>query len=231
VTCHQGRASGAQVTAAVSDRPDDVPDAELSFVNPHYNIAAATNLGGYGALGYQYPGKTYSGRFSHAKPVSSCLSCHNPHSLAIDEKVCLTCHETGVPADIRISRQSYDGSGDTSKGISADIRANSDRLMAMISGYAAQVAQKPIVYDGAHHPYFFADANGDGLVDQVDGEAVVYDAWTPRLLEAAYNWKFVNADPGVHVHNAHYALELLYDSAEDLSGPLNVDMEQTGMAR
>ena len=54
-------------------------------------------------------------------------------------------------------------------------------------------------------------------------------SWTPRLLKAAYNWKFVGADAAIHVHNPHYALELLYDSAEDLSAALQ--RELTGMVR
>jgi len=231
LTCHQGRTAGATVVKAVADKPDDAPDAELRFINPHYAIAAATWLGGYGALGYEYPGKTYSGRFTHAKPVSTCVSCHDPHSLAVAEETCLTCHDTGTPADIRISRQSYDGSGDTAKGISADIHANHDRLKAMLLDYAAKVAGTPMVYDGARHPYFFADANGDGVADQSDGRPTAYNAWTPRLLKATYNWKFVDADHGAHVHNPHYALELLYDSIEDLSAPLGVNIEPLNLLR
>jgi hypothetical protein len=231
VTCHQGRASGLTVETAIADKPLDTPDAELRFVNPHYNIAAATNLGGYGSLGYQYPGKTYSGRFGHAKPVATCASCHDPHRLTVAEQTCLTCHESGDPEVIRIARQSYDGSGDTTKGIYQDIAANRDLLMGLIGDYAAEIAGKAIVYDGARYPYFFADANGDGRADEVDGRPVGYDAFTPRLLRAVYNWKFVGADPGIHVHNPPYALQLLYDSIEDLSGALGRDMQSYGLLR
>lgn len=231
VTCHQGRASGASVSTAVEGKDEDTPFADLRFVNPHYNIAAASNLGGYGRLGYQYPDKSYSGRFLHARPVATCISCHEPHSLTVSEKTCLTCHQTGDAQSIRISRQSYDGSGDTEKGIYADIRANSDLLMEVIGDYAANVIGKPLVYDGGRHPYFFADANADGLADEEDGRPVSYEAFSPRLLKAAYNWKFVNADPGVHVHNPHYALELLYDSVEDLAGVLDIDMASLGISR
>ncbi len=231
VTCHQGRSASVKVSEALADKPDDTPDAELRFINPHYALAAASWLGGYGALGYQYPGKDYSGRFNHARPVSTCVSCHDPHSLTVAEQTCLTCHDSGNAADIRISRKSYDGSGDTTKGIYADIRANADRLQSMLFDYATKVAGTPMVYDGAHYPYFFADANGDGVVDQKDGRSVAYNAWTPRLLKATYNWKFVDADHGIHVHNPHYALELLYDSIEDLSGPIGVDMQALNLQR
>lgn len=223
MTCHQGRAAGATITRTVDGKGDDTPDPTLSFINPHYATAAATLLGGYGGMGYQYPGKQYSGRFLHARPVETCASCHDPHSLAVAEETCLTCHQTGAAADIRISRVSFDGSGDTRKGIRQDISANARRLMEMMQRYAADVAGTPFHYDGGRHPYFFSDANGDGVADQAEGKPIPYAAWTPRLLKAAYNWKFVGSDKGIHVHNPHYALELLYDSMEDLAGPLGVE--------
>jgi len=231
VTCHQGRASGLSVDRATGTGASDTPNPELSFVNPHYAIAAATQLGGYGKTGYEYRDKTYTGRFLHAKPVETCLSCHNPHSLEVKQETCLTCHQTGDPQAIRISRQSYDGSGDLTKGIRADINANSDRLMGLLTDYAAEVAGLGLVYDGASHPYFFADANGDGVADRAEGRGVAYKAWTPRLLRAAYNWKYVNADAGIHVHNPHYALELLYDSTEDLMTALGRDFGALGLGR
>ena len=231
MTCHQGRAAGITVSRAVADKAEDTPDAELSFINPHYATAAATLLGGYGGMGYQYPGNDYSGRFLHARPVSTCASCHDPHSLSVAEETCLTCHTSGKSGDIRIARVSFDGSGDVKKGIRADISANADRLMTMIADYAAQVAGVPLHYDGSRHPYFFADANGDGVADQSEGRLVAYAAWTPRMLKAAYNWKFVNSDAGIHVHNPHYALELLYDSMEDLAGPMKMDFAALGLIR
>lgn len=229
-TCHQGRAAGATVTSAVGEMPEDEPSADLRFVNPHYNQAAATWLGGYGQSGYHYPGKDYTGRFLHAKPVATCASCHDPHSLEVQAETCTTCHFDAPPKDIRISRVSYDGSGDTTKGIRADIDANAAKLMEMMELYSAEVAGTPILYE-PHYPYFFADANGDGVADESEGRSVSYNAWTPRLLKAAFNWKFVTADPGVHAHNPHYALELLYDSIEDLAGATGTDFEAMGLLR
>ncbi len=88
-----------------------------------------------------------------------------------------------------------------------------------------------MIYDGTRYPYFFADANGDGVIDMVDGSPVAYASWTPRSLRTAYNWKLVTADPGNFAHNPHYSLELLYDSIEDLSEPLGIDMEGLGLLR
>lgn len=229
MTCHQGRASGATVAEAVGGTPEDEVNGELRFINPHYSIAAASLLGGTGSLGYQYPGKSYEPRFLHARPVSTCVSCHEPHNLTVAEETCLTCHQTGDSEAIRISRQSYDGSGNLQQGIHEDIVANRQRLFALMVDYSRDVAGTQLLYDGGRFPYFFADLNADGVADQVDGAPVAYAGWTPRLLKAAYNWKFVGADGGIHVHNPHYALQLLYDSAEDLSAALG--RELTDMAR
>ena len=231
MTCHQGRTAGVTVRAAITDMDLDTANAELRFVNPHYATAAATWLGGYGGAGYQYDGRDYSGRFFHARPVSSCNSCHEPHTLEVAFEPCLTCHQGESPQDIRIARQSYDGSGDTSVGISSDIQANAALLLDSVKSYAADIAGVPMVYDGNSYPYFFTDANGDGVIDQSDGRNVAYNGWTPRSLRAAYNWKLVTSDPGNYAHNPHYALELLYDSIEDLSGPLGIDMATLNLLR
>ena len=231
MTCHQGRTAGSNVVKAMGDLDLDEPNADLRFINPHYATAAATWLGGYGGSGYHYDGKDYSGRFFHARPVSSCVSCHEPHTLEVAFEPCLTCHQADSAEGIRIARQSYDGSGNTSKGIKSDLEANAATLLDMIKAYAAEVADAPILYDGTRYPYFFADSNGDGMIDQSDGKAVAYTSWTPRSLRAAYNWKLVTADPGNYVHNPPYMLELLYDSIEDLGGPLGTDMEALNLLR
>ena len=229
MTCHQGRASTASITKAVGTTGEDEVDPKLGFVNPHYSIAAASLLGGAGALGYQYSGKAYEPRFFHARPVSSCVSCHEPHHRSVAQQPCVSCPQTGDSKAIRISRLSHAGSGDLAKGIYDDIVANRARLMSLIVDYARERAGTPVIYDGSRHPYFFADHNRDGIPDQREGAPVPYASWTPRLLKAAYNWKFVGADAGIHVHNPHYALQLLFDSAEDLSLALGRELE--GMIR
>jgi hypothetical protein len=231
MTCHQGRTAGINVRAATDGLETDLPNPELRFINPHYATAAATWLGGYGGAGYQYDDNDYSGRFFHARPVSSCNSCHEPHTLEVAFEPCLTCHQANSPEEIRISRQSYDGSGNTSVGIRSDIQANAARLLDMIKAYSSESAGAPIIYDGTRYPYFFADANGDGVIDESNGRPVAYNSWTPRSLRTAYNWKLVTSDPGNFVHNPHYTLELLYDSIEDLSDPLGVSIKDLGLLR
>jgi hypothetical protein len=232
MSCHQGRESGLSVAKATMGKSDDTPDPKLRFINPHYFIGGATWLGGPGQVGYQYPDKSYSGRFPHAKPIASCVSCHDPHSLEIAQDTCVTCHRTGNPADIRVAHVSFDGSGNLEKGIKADIDANADKLKQAFLAYAATIAGTPMVYDGGRYPYFFADANNDGLIDQdAEKKAVSYASWTPRLLKAVYNWKVVDADPGIYAHNPYYAFELLYDSVQDLASVEGMDVDMTGMLR
>lgn len=232
MTCHQGRTAGVNVEEAIAGLPEDEANAELGFINPHYATAAASWLGGYGGAGYHYADHDYAGRFFHSRPVATCVSCHDPHSLEVDFEGCSTCHEEAEPQAIRTSRQSYDGSGDTDKGIRDDIHANSDLLLEMVRRYATEVNGVPILYDGGRYPYFFADANGDGAADQSeDGRPVGYNAWTPRMLRTAYNWKLVTSDPGNFAHNPEYALQLLHDSIEDLAGPLGVDMDSLNLLR
>ncbi len=232
LTCHQGRAAGATVSGATAGMAVDEPSGELRFINPHYATAAATWLGGYGAAGYHYDGKDYSGRFFHARPVASCNSCHEPHTLEVEFEPCLTCHEANAPDEIRIARQSYDGSGNTGVGIVSDIEANARLLLDLIEDYTDEVVGAPVIYDGNRYPYFFADANGDGEIDMnAEGRPVPYASWTPRSLRTAFNWKLVTADPGNFAHNPAYSLELLYDSIEDLGGPLGIDMEELDLLR
>lgn len=230
MTCHIGREAGVSVSRALGDKADDTPDPSINFVNPHYALAGAVRLGSIGGGGFEYPGKTYSGRFFHARPITDCASCHNPHTLQVSEQTCLTCHENGSPEAIRISGVSYDGSGDTVKGIKSDIAANAALLLATIQDYSVEVAGAPIVFEHSY-PYFFLDADQDGRGDKIDGVPQKYNSWTPRMLKAAYNWKFVTADSGAYAHNPQYALELLYDSIADLAGPLNIDIAELGIQR
>ncbi|WP_076449646.1 cytochrome c3 family protein [Roseivivax lentus] len=231
LTCHQGRSAGIDVEEAIADLPLDEANAELRFINPHYATAAATWLGGYGASGYHYDARDYSGRFFHARPVESCNSCHEPHTLEVSLEPCLTCHQADRFEDIRIARQSYDGSGNTTVGIRSDINANADRLMDMIRAYTDEVVGAPVIYDGNRYPYFFSDANGDGAIDMEDGSPVPYGSWTPRSLRTAFNWKLVTTDPGNYAHNPEYVLELLYDSMADLGEPMDIDIDEIGLRR
>lgn len=229
--CHQGRAAGSTVSAAVDGLDDDAVSADLQFINVHYAPSAATLMGSVTASGFQYEGKEYKGQFTHVPDFATCTDCHSPHRTEpVALESCTACHENADSyAAIRITPTDFDGDGDVTEGISDPIADLHARLYGAIQNYAADVAGKPIIYADSY-PYFFIDSDGDGAVSE--GEAAFpnrYDAWTPRLLKATYNYQFVAKDKAAYVHNPHYALQLLYDTLEDLSGSVDVDM--AAMAR
>lgn len=229
--CHQGRASGSDVTEAAGNLEEDAVSPELGFVNVHYSAAAATFLGGLVSGGYEYPGRSYGGRFDHVPPLDTCTTCHDPHSTEVALESCTGCHE-GISdfTDIRTTEVDSDGDGDTTEGIGQEVGELHARLGAAITTYADEVSGAPIVYDAGSYPYFFVDSDADGEVDAE--EATVpnrYQSWTPRLLKAAYNYQFVEKDGGAHVHNAHYVIQLMIDSIEDLASVAQVETE--GLAR
>lgn len=225
--CHQGRASGSTVETAVADIGEDDVSADLGFINIHYAASAATLMGSITQGGYEYPDRDYRGQFSHVPAFNTCTSCHQPHSLepvAIEN--CTTCHQNAETFDaIRTTTVDVDGDGNVTEGIADPIETLHAQLLDAIQTYASDVAGAPIIYADGSFPYFFADTDGNGAVD--DGEAIFpnrYVSWTPRLLKAAYNYQFVAKDTGAFAHNPHYVLQLMYDSLEDLATQVDVDI-------
>ncbi len=222
MNCHQGRESSVSVDAKIADAnvpDDDTVSPDLSFTNIHYYAAAATRFGGVAKGGYQYGGKSYDAKFAHVAGVDTCTSCHDPHSLKIELDTCNLCHEEVAANDdvknIRLfsSTHDYDGDGDATEGIYYEIEGLQEILYAAIRDYAA-AAGTPIVYDAHSYPYFFVDANDNSQADE--GEAR-YNAFTPRLLKATYNYQTSLKDPGAFAHSGKYIIQLLYDSIEDLN--------------
>jgi hypothetical protein len=196
-------------------------------VNSHYALAAATQQGSAAHGGYEYPGQTYVGPFTHFPELNTCSSCHSPHSLEVELASCTSCHEGAQSfAAIRTSTVDFDGDGDVAEGIADPIATLHAQLEQAIALYAAEVIGMPIVYAPGSYPYFFNDADGDGAV--TEGEAAFpnrYQSWTPRLLRAAYNYQYVRQDGGAFAHNPHYALQLLYDALADLGTAVAVDID------
>ncbi|WP_349367701.1 polyheme membrane-associated cytochrome C [Salinarimonas sp.] len=224
--CHQGRASGDTVAAATAGLDADAVSADLRFVNVHYGVAAAVIRGAQVRGGFHYPDRAYAGRFEHAPGVRTCVECHSPHTTRVDTASCATCHDgaSDIRA-IRLGRTDYDGDGDVSGGVRAEILGLHALLYRGIRAYAAEVAGTPIVYVD-RFPYFFADPDGDGAI--APEEAVMpnrYQSWTPRLLEAAYNYQVAAKDPGGYVHNPDYLLQLLHDSVQDLATTVDLDTQ------
>jgi hypothetical protein len=100
-----------------------------------------------------------------------------------------------------------------------EVATMEELLYAAMQTYAADTVGSPIVYNGNSYPYYFIDTNGNGTADQDEMSVPnAYASWTPRLLRAAYNYQWVNKDPGAFAHNGKYILQVLYDSIQDLGG-------------
>jgi len=221
INCHQGRESTVSVDRAIGDLGPDTVSDTLNFRNPHYFAAGATLFGNDAQGAYQYKGKEYAGRRVHVETYDTCVECHDVHALTVKVEGCAACH-AGVATveDLKNVRMDnppvdYDGDGNTTEGIAGEIATMQEALYTAIQAYAKDKAGGAILYNGASYPYFFADANANGTIDEGESN---YATWTPRLLRAAYNYQYVTKDPGVFAHNPKYILEVLYDSLADVGG-------------
>ncbi|MCB0063459.1 MAG: cytochrome c3 family protein [Caldilineaceae bacterium] len=220
--CHQGRESGESVAALIGDAEDDVVADNLRFLNVHYFAAAATRFGSEANGAYEYADKEYAGLYDHAG-VNSCTDCHPAHELEVDWESCIECHEeVEVKEDMEIIRyyfDDWDGDGDDEEGIAEEVATMRDELYAAMQAYATETVGTGIVYESHSHPYYFTDTNGNGEADPDEvNRGNQYNTWTPRLLRAAYNYQYVQKDPGAYTHNPPYILQVLYDSIEDIGG-------------
>jgi hypothetical protein len=223
IQCHHGLASSETVSDAIAEAgltDDDTPSEDLAFVNSH-SISAATPYGTLVQGAYEYDGMSYRGLFNRGDDFLSCIDCHETHSLELQLEYCRGCH-TGVgedARDIRVDTTDYDGDGDLEEGIAGEVETIYAALYAAMQAYANDVAGKGIVFDPESYPYFFVDVDGDG--DSDPEETIFpnqYNAWTPRLLRAAYNLNYVAHDPGAFAHNSDYVIQVMYDSLVDLAG-------------
>ncbi|MGD8605221.1 MAG: cytochrome c3 family protein [Anaerolineales bacterium] len=218
--CHQGRESGSSIQSQI-DRAgvgDNEVSESLRFSNPHYFAAGATLFGSDAAGMYEYEGQDYAGRNMHVEAYATCIDCHNAHALEVKYEECAVCHamvtDEAALHDIRFATNEgidFDGDGDAEEGIAGEIETMAEAV------YAAMQDLGPIGYDGHSYPYWFTDTNGDGELSADEAVfANAYAAWTPRLLRAAYNYQWVQKDPGAFAHNGTYVLQVLYDTLSDL---------------
>ena len=211
IMCHQGRSSTPTLNKALANKDLDTPDAKIRFSNIHYFAAGATLFGADVQGAYMYEGKEYVGQNMHADEagkMNKCQDCHDVHALEAKVEACETCHDTTDPYAIRESDVDYDGDGDVTEGIKGEIDTLTEALFVEIQKYAESKGA-PITYDAHVYPYFAG----------ADGKA--YPAWTPRLLKAAFNYQYVQKDPGAFTHNPKFVIQFLYDSIEDLGGDVS----------
>lgn len=219
--CHQGRTSTVTVDRALSNKDAETVDPSIRFQNIHYFAAGATLFGNEAQGAYQFSGSEYNGPYSQ-HPLNKCKDCHDVHALEVKLDACAGCHTAASdpkdPATYRMDQTDYDGDGNTTEGIKAELDAFAERLFAGIQAYATGKGGG-ILYDSHAYPYYFLDADGNGEADTGDnGAPISYNAWTPTLLKAAYNYQYYQKDPGAFTHNPKYVLQVLYDSIQAVGG-------------
>jgi hypothetical protein len=236
MTCHQGRESSATVDKAIAGQALDTVNPKLAFVHAHYYPAGAMMFGTQSKIGYEYAGKSYAGRFAHAPGMDGCTDCHEPHKGEVRVEKCGACHN-GVKtlADTRnirlTSSGDWDGNGRV-EGIPREIENLKVELYAAIREYALATGGAAIAFTRDGYPYWFTDTNGNGRIDPDEFRPDnVYKAYTPRLLQATYNYTFALRDPGAAYHNGAYVGQLLYDSLESLAASGKVQTSMNGRSR
>jgi hypothetical protein len=231
--CHQGRESTVSVNTAIASVSDmDTPSADLRFINIHYFAAGATQYGGVVQGGYQYDEQTYDAQFRHAGDLNTCISCHSPHTLELQLETCASCH-TGVASveDLRNIRMAgsladYDGDGNSEEGMYYELEGLRGMLYQAMQAYASEVAGTAIAYSSTAYPYFFIDTNGNGTADPDEANSDNgFNAWTGRLVQAAYNYQTSLKDPGAYAHGGKYIIQLMYDSIADLNTVLSTPID------
>ncbi|MFP3853623.1 MAG: cytochrome c3 family protein [Anaerolineales bacterium] len=227
--CHQGRASMFDVENAIEESgvDSDSVSEDLGFINIHYYAAAATKYGTLAKGGFEYEGQSYDANFMHVEGYETCIECHSSHTLEVRVDECTACHEGATSVEeirnIRMpgSAVDYDGDGDTDEGIYYEIQGLQEILYSAIQRYATEVSGTGIVYSETAYPYFFIDSDGNGELSEDEAAFPnAYNAWTPRLLKAAYNYQVSKKDPGNYAHGGKYIIQLLNDSTEDLNSVL-----------
>jgi predicted CXXCH cytochrome family protein len=220
-SCHRGRESKATVDARIAS-------GKLGFVNVHYLPAGATKLGSAVRVGYEYAGQTYAGPLAHMGGAQ-CTSCHDPkgshHTFQIADAwdgTCKTCH-ADANGDAKAIRQihlsDYDGDGNTTESLAAEIDGLAARVLAAMQG--AVPAPGPC-YSPGTYPYFFKDTDGNKTCSATEAvSANGFGPWTPALMKAAFNYQLSRVEPGAWAHNFSYMGELLYDSIVDLGGDVS----------
>lgn len=232
LNCHQGRESTVSVNKAIAGQDPDTVNDKLSFRNVHYFAAGATLFGAAAQGMYEYEGQEYAGQFAHVEGFATCVDCHDTHVLTAKVDACAGCHNNQKPDEIRMTTQGdFDGDGDAAEGLAGEIETLQEKLLAAIQAYARDVAGTPIVYSASAYPYWFADTNGNGQVDPDEATRENgYKSWTPRLLEAAYNYQYSVKDPGAFVHNGKYVIQVMIDSINDLKTKVP-SIDTTGLVR
>jgi len=192
--CHAGRNSKASVDAAAP-----VGGVfNLGDVDPHFLPAAAILHGPLAGGGYEYAGRDYTNILSVVHIAASCAACHMAAGPAANWN--LGGHALAMTDGSALNTTACSSTGCHGPVTTFDVRGTDprgklDTLLALLD--TALAAKGVVKASPFAFPYFT-------------------NITTAAELRAAYNYTFVSADPGAHVHNWWYAAQLLFDSLNDL---------------
>ena len=231
MTCRQGRESTASLDKQIAGMEADTPNPKIPFVHVHYYPAGATVFGTNAKVAYEYPGKVYAGRYVHDPEANACTACHDAHNGAVRVSTCTECHRAakdlaGLASIRKNSKGDFDGNG-REEGLGRELANMKVQIYAGIQQYARTVGGAPIAFSPDGFPYWYADTNGNGKVDADEMRPNnSYKAYTPRLLQAVFNYTYLLRDPGAAYHNGPYALQIAHDTLQSLadSGKAGADM-------
>lgn len=236
--CHTGREDGQTIKLAnaIVGAPA-VNFTNRSFYNSHYLTAGTSVFGprltttttaGANQLagGYTYPGRDYANRssFAHdkigtpAEPGTGnggpCVGCHMTPAnhkfvgwtkdaagkfTAITSTVCAQCH--AEPHALTVD----------------DMNTEKEHFKETLEVFAAQLAAKGFHFFPSH-PYFFNAPGGQGgsKVNWLStGDVDTTGNTTGKHnMGAAFNFNFLEHDPGAYAHNRYYTKRLIWDSID-----------------
>ncbi|HUJ26325.1 MAG TPA: hypothetical protein VLW85_09920, partial [Myxococcales bacterium] len=200
-----------------------------------HDIGVANRVYGADAhIGYEYAGKTYTHTKVHHGAAASCVECHSPkgsrHSMEVADAVaagtCASCH----PGTSYTTWSAASRGLTTGPGYDGDVTTQTlpDELVSFRRGLAqamnAYARANGVTQSGGN--LCWSDANSAFRLEVGNTTGwctTATTSWTnldPALARAGYNLIFasVSSDPGAWAHNFSYVAQLLYDSAQDLSG-------------
>ncbi|HUU51916.1 MAG TPA: hypothetical protein VMW92_02715 [Candidatus Heimdallarchaeota archaeon] len=245
LNCHQGRASKKTVDAAIAASSGPYRFINIHYYPTAAILFGSEVHGGYEFAGKEYVGRRYW--HNHNGQFDTCIECHmgtqsenkrfdytgKMHNVQKpSQEDCVYCHGQDVsqpnpgadPEKFKFSgirpasTPDYNGNGDRTESVQNEIIGLEEALYAQIQIYAATVIGTPIIYDSHSYPYFFADINGNGIIDEEDGG---YGNFNARLLRAVYNYQTSKKEPHGFIHNSKYIAQLLVDSIGHLRGDVS----------
>ena len=224
--CHQGRTWGGTVDTNIkkaypagdNSSTVDKISSKISSTNPHYRAAFAALKASKSQIAYNY-GNTGIAVDSTHPGGTDCMVCHDQHSTEVrvvgqnGQNLCQPCHFFTDLNDVLSFPQKT----------AIDVKAA--QLYSIIKLYAADSttldaaghtkAQACIAFNNDANPYWFKDANCDGIGDNLTSSGS-YKTFTPRLAKACFNYLVYIKDPGIFAHNSKYALAFLDASINDI---------------